>query len=166
MDACSGKFKQKATPKLSTNVYVDRHRRGYVRVDREKSRERTGGCNGLPGLHRELRALILGEASRDGDLLERRGAAGGGVAMRGLDHTARPEVAVVGGAHVKAKVPFPSEALDPRIRGRTLAVETDEGRLLLRTAGVLDHELLDLHCTAGACIGREEQRRDREEINV
>ena len=31
--------------------------------------------------------MILGEASRDGDLLERRGAAGGGVAVRGLDHT-------------------------------------------------------------------------------
>ena len=44
--------------------------------------------------------MILGEASRDGNLLERRGAAGGGVAVRGLDHTARLEVAVVGGAHL------------------------------------------------------------------
>ena len=106
--------------------------------------------------------MILGEASRDGDLLERRGAAGGGVAMRGLDHTARLEVAVVGGVHMRDKVPSLSEALDPRIRGRTLAVETDDD--LLRTAGVLDHELLDLHCTAGACIkvARNMQRRDCE----
>ena len=44
--------------------------------------------------------MNLGEASRDGNLLERRGAAGGGVAVRGLDHTARLEVAVVGGAHL------------------------------------------------------------------